>query len=237
MKKEQNILAIIPARGGSKRVPGKNIKYLGDKPLLAYSIEHAKQSKHINKVIVSTDSQEIADVALEYGAEVPFLRPAEISGDDSTDFEVFAHALKWLKENEGYEPDIVVQLRPTSPLRKVEDIDRAIEALLSHPSADSARTVIEPQSSPYKMYMINEEGFLDNLLKEGGKMMNMPDQKLPKVYRHIGTADVVWTKTILEKGSVSGDVILAVPVEKAYSGINTQEDWDFYEFLFNKFHR
>ncbi|MEX1003132.1 MAG: acylneuraminate cytidylyltransferase family protein [Crocinitomicaceae bacterium] len=227
------ILAIIPARGGSKRVPGKNIKKLGGKPLIAHSIEQAKNSKFINRIIVSTDSQEIADVAVAHGAEAPFLRPKEISGDNSTDFEVFEHILNWLKKKEAYVPDVLVQLRPTSPLRKVEDVDRAIELLMAHPEVDSARAVIEPQSSPYKMYKITDFGILEPLMGDMSKI-NIGDQQLPKVYRHIGTADVIWTKTIVDKRSMSGDSILAVPVDRAYSGINTQEDWDFYEFLFSK---
>lgn len=227
------ILAIIPAREGSKRIPGKNIKELGGKPLIAYSIEHAKNSKYINRIIVSTDSEEIANVAKDYGAEVPFLRPSEISGDNATDFQAFEHALKWLSDNEEYMPDVVVHLRPTSPLREVGDVDGAIEALLSHPEADSARTVTEPQSNPYKMYKMSDSGFLEPLMGDLDKI-NEGDQKLPKVYRHIGTADVIWTRTIFDKNSISGDKILPLILEKAYSGINTPEDWEYYEYLFNK---
>jgi CMP-N,N'-diacetyllegionaminic acid synthase len=229
----KKILAIIPARGGSKRLPKKNIKELGGKPLIAYSIEHAQKSQHINRVVVSTDDPEIAEVAKKYGAEVPFLRPSELAQDDTSDLPVFQHALVWLRDNEGYEPDVVVQLRPTSPLRKVEDVDKAIEALINHSEADSARTIIEPQSSPYKMYLIKQDEFLEPLMKDIDKI-NIADQKLPKVYRHIGTADVVWPRTILDKKHMSGERIVAVPVDEAYSGINTPEDWEFYEFLFSK---
>jgi len=233
---KNKILAIIPARGGSKRVPRKNIKILGGKPLLAYSIEHSQSSKYINRTIVSTEDEEIAQIAKKYGAEVPFMRPKELAQDDTTDFPVFEHVLNWLKENENYLPDVVVQLRPTSPLRKVEDVDGAIELLMKNPEADSVRTVIEPQSSPYKMYTINESGFLEKFIELAGQKNsnNLPDQKLPKVYRHIGTADVIWSRTIIDKKEMSGNSVLPYVVERAYSGINTEEDWDFYEFLISK---
>ncbi len=214
-------------------MPEKNIRELGGKPLLAHSIEHAKNSKHIKRIIVSTDDETIADVARQHGAEVPFMRPVELAQDTTTDFPVFEHALNWLKQEEGYVPDIVVQLRPTSPLREVADVDRAIELLINNPQADSVRTVIEPVSSPYKMYRIGEPGHLEPLMNDFN-LIHSPDQKLPKVYRHIGTADVMWAKTILDKKHMSGDVILPCVVEHAYSGINTQEDWDMYEFLIKK---
>jgi len=111
------ILAIIPGRGGSKGVPGKNIKMLLGKPLIAWTIEEAKKSKYLTRIIVSTDSQEIADIAKQYGAEVPFLRLVEISGDLATDVEFLLHALDFLKEKENYEPEIILRLPPTSPLR------------------------------------------------------------------------------------------------------------------------
>src|SRR4030042_3642677 len=118
------ILAIVPARSGSKTVLDKNIRFIAGKPLLAPSIEHALASKLINRTIVSTDSPAYAEIAREYGAQVPFLRPTDISQDTSTDLEVFIHALNWLREQEGYVPDICVHLRPTYPIRNVDDIDR-----------------------------------------------------------------------------------------------------------------
>ncbi len=111
------ILALIPARGGSKGIPRKNIRSFAGYPLIAWSIAAAKQSELVTRVIVSTDDEEIAAVARECGAETPFLRPAEFAQDNTTDLPVFEHALQWLEENEGYQPEIVVQLRPTSPIR------------------------------------------------------------------------------------------------------------------------
>ena len=217
-------------------MPKKNIRELGGKPLIAYSIEHAKKSKYINRIIVSTEDEEIAKVAKEWGAETPFMRPLELAQDDTTDFPVFEHALKWLEKNEGYRPDVVVQLRPTSPLRKVEDVDAAIELLLDHPEVDSVRTVVEAEPSPYKMYRIVEESTLEPIVRVEGQKegFNLPQHKLPKAYRHIGTADVIWVRTILEKKEMSGRKILPHIITKAYSGINTEEDWKFYEFLLSK---
>ena len=111
------ILALIPARGGSKGIPRKNIRNFAGYPLIAWSIAAAKQSELVTRIIVSTDDEEIAAVAREYGAETPFLRPAEFAQDNTTDLPVFEHALQWLEENEDYQPEIVIQLRPTSPIR------------------------------------------------------------------------------------------------------------------------
>lgn len=227
------VLALIPARGGSKRIPGKNIKELAGKPLLVYTIGQAKASKYIDRLVVSTDEEEIAKVAKEYSAEVPFMRPAELAGDDVTDFPVFLHALEWLRDKEGYRPDIVVQLRPTHPLRKPEHIDRAIELLVEHPEADSVRTVKEPDQTPYKMYKIGENGFLEPLLPLPGvsESFNFPHQKLPKAYEHTGVADVMWYRTLMEKREMSGSKIFPLVLEDyPYSGINTLEDWKKYEY-------
>ncbi len=229
------VLAIIPARGGSKRIPKKNIKLLSGKPLIAYSVEHGKGSSYIDRVICSTDSEEIADVAKEYGAEVPFLRPAELAGDASTDFDVFFNVLKTLQETENYTPDIVVQLRPTSPMRTVAHVDESIELLMKHPEADSVRTVTRPEQSPYKMFTVNSEnGFLEPLIKIGdSEAFNSQEVSLPKAYKHVGYVDTIWTKTILEKKVMSGNMVPLI-LDEAYSGINQMNDWDLYEYLMER---
>lgn len=155
-RKEHNmeVLAIIPARSGSKSVIDKNIRIVAGKPMLAWSIEHAKASRLINRVIVSTDSERYADIAREYGAEVPFIRPEEYATDTALDIDVFRHALNWLAENEGYHPDIVVQLRPTYPKRNPKDIDAMIEMLANAPEADSVRSVALAGEVPYKMWVL-----------------------------------------------------------------------------------
>ncbi|MEK9195421.1 MAG: acylneuraminate cytidylyltransferase family protein, partial [Patescibacteria group bacterium] len=133
MYKHSIILALIPARGGSKGIPKKNIKLLGGKPLIVWSIEVAKQSRYIDRIIVSTDNEEIAEVARSAGAEVPFLRPAEIAQDLTPDMPVFEHALAWLRENDNFIPEFIVHLRPTGPLRTAKEIDEAIEMLAADP--------------------------------------------------------------------------------------------------------
>ncbi len=154
------ILALIPARGGSKSIPGKNIKPLAGYPLIAYSIAAGKAAQRINRVIVSTDDQEIAAIASRYGAEVPFLRPTEFSQDNTPDLPVFQHALAWLAKEESYHPEIVVQLRPTSPFRRTWHIDNAVDLLLENPDADAVRTVCLPFQNPFKMWQIAPDGSL-----------------------------------------------------------------------------
>ena len=209
------ILAIIPARSGSKGLPGKNIKPLLQHPLLAYSILAAQQSKLIN-----TDSDQIAEIAKQYNAEIPFMRPAELAQDLSTDLDVFKHQLEWMKNTEGYVPDIVVQLRPTSPVRFANWIDEAIEKLISS-DADSIRVVTESPLTPFKMWLINNnnDGAMEPLVsvKNIIEPYNQPRQSLPIVYWQIGTLDVIKTKTILEGGSMSGKKILSYIVDKKYA--------------------
>jgi CMP-N-acetylneuraminic acid synthetase len=155
MVNKPKVLALIPARGGSKGIPRKNIRDFAGYPLIAYSIKAALQSQAVTRTIVSTDDEEIAAVAREYGAETPFLRPEEFSLDNTTDLPVFQHALKWLEEHENYCPDVVVHLRPTSPIRPLTCVDDAVNILLSHPEADSVRGVVEAGQNPYKMWRID----------------------------------------------------------------------------------
>lgn len=204
------VLAIIPARGGSKGLPNKNILPLLGHPLIAYSIKAALDSKLVTRVLVSTDSQSIADIAIQYGATVPFLRPAEFAQDLSTDLELFVHALNWLNENENYTPDLVIQLRPTSPIRKADLIDECIIKLLNS-DADSLRIVTPSPITPYKMWKIEDENKpMIPLLSAGGmeEPFNEPRQRLPKTYWQIGTLDVIRPEVILKKNSISGKKII-----------------------------
>src|SRR5512138_2171489 len=136
------VLAIVPARGGSKGIPRKNIRLFAGYPLIAYSIAAGKQATMVSRVVVSTDDEEIAAVARDYGAETPFLRPGDLAADDTTDLPVFLHALEWLEQHEDYRPDLIVQLRATSPIRPPQLVDRAIQKLASHKDADSVRGVV-----------------------------------------------------------------------------------------------
>ena len=163
------VLAIIPARGGSKGIPRKNIKVFAGHPLIAYSIQAGLQARGVSRVIVSTDDEEIAAVARAYGAETPFLRPAELAEDRTLDLPVFQHALDWLAEHEGYRPEALVQLRPTSPVRPPDLVDQAVETLLAHPEADSVRGVVPAGQNPHKMWRIDAEtGRMRNLLEVPG---------------------------------------------------------------------
>ncbi len=133
--KKPEVLAIIPARGGSKGIPRKNIRPFAGHPLIAYSIAAALQAGSVSRVIVTTDDKEIGAIARQYKAETPFLRPNELAGDDTLDLPVFKHALTWLAENENYHPDLVVHLRPTTPLRPPDLVDNAVHLLWTHPEA------------------------------------------------------------------------------------------------------
>jgi CMP-N,N'-diacetyllegionaminic acid synthase len=203
------ILAIIPARGGSKGIPGKNVKPLAGRPLIAWTIDAAKNAKHVTRTIVSTDDEGIATVARAHGAEVPFLRPADISGDLATDVEFLEHALTHLHDTEGYEPDIVLRLPPTSPLRTSEHIDEGIEKLLSDDSLDAVRPIVEASKHPYKFWKISDEEthlepFLPSSFTGFNEPHNLPRQLFPKVYMHTGAMDVIRRDTVLKQKSTSG---------------------------------
>jgi N-acylneuraminate cytidylyltransferase len=221
------VLALIPARGGSKSIPRKNIKLLAGHPLIAYSIAAGLAAEMVTRVVVSTDDEEIAAVARRYGAETPFLRPPEFSQDNTTDLPVFQHALRWLAEHENYTPDIVVQLRPTSPLRRTRHIDAAVYALLERPTADAARTVCMPFQNPFKMWRIAPDGLMQPLIDIGYKEpYNMPRQLLPDVYWQTGYVDAAWSSTILDKDSMTGDAILPIVIDPSeWIDIDSPDDW------------
>ncbi|MBI4317891.1 MAG: acylneuraminate cytidylyltransferase family protein [Chloroflexi bacterium] len=204
------ILALIPARGGSKGIPRKNVIPVAGRPLIAHTIRQAKCSRLITRVVVSTDDAEIADVAREWGAEVPFVRPAEYAQDLSPDVDVLRHALIWLEENEAYSPELLVHLRPTGPIRRVELIDKAIELMLRDPEADSLRSSCWPDQTPYKMWRIGPKGYMEPLVRVEGQPQahSMPRQMLPEVLWQNGYVDVIRPLTILEKNSTCGEKVL-----------------------------
>ena len=198
------VLALIPARGGSKGIPRKNVMIIGGKPLIAHSIEQALSSRCVTRTIVSTDDAEIAQVAKQWGAEVPFIRPAEYAQDLSPDIDVFRHALLWLQEQEGYSPDLVVHLRPTGPVRRVELIDQVIDLLDSHPDVDAVRSVSLAIQSPYKMWRILPSGEMEPVLCQSGvpDSQSLPRQQLPLIYWQNGYVDVIRPRAVLEKNSM-----------------------------------
>ena len=229
MKSKFEVLAIIPARGGSKSIPHKNIRPLAGYPLIAYSIAAGLQARTVTRTIVSTDDEEIARISREYGAEVPFIRPAEYSLDNTLDLPVFQHALNWLADQQNYYPDMVVQLRPTSPVRPRDCVDSAVHILQAHPEADSVRGVVAAGQNPYKMWHIDSEGKLVPILKVKGveEAYNVPRQELPDVFWQTGHIDVIRPNVILEKASMSGTKIWPLMINPIYTvDIDTLLDWE-----------
>lgn len=226
-----NVLALILARGGSKGIPRKNIRDIAGKPLIVWTIEAALKSKKITRVVVSTDDAEIAAIARQAGADVPFMRPAEISGDTALDIDGFQHALKWLKDNEHYVPDLVVQLWSTSPYRRDGDIDHAIDLLEQDPDADSVRSVTIPQQTPFKMWRRDLGKYLTTILhKEFPQLYEVTEphaslrQILPEVVTQTGYVSVV-RRTVIEQGSMYGTNVLPFFHDPAtYTELDTPRD-------------
>lgn len=211
------VLALITARSGSKGIPNKNIVPFLKRPLLDWSVLAAQQSPKVTRVIVTTDDEEIAGYARAAGAETPFLRPAELAQDDTLDLPVFQQALNWLSDQEGYKPELVVHLRPTSPLRPPGLIDSGIDLMQTNPQADSLRAVCLPVNNPYKMWLLEENRpFMTPFVNSGfDEPYNQPRQALPTAYWQIGVLDVIKSETILEKNSMTGDRVLPLIVDSS----------------------
>jgi YrbI family 3-deoxy-D-manno-octulosonate 8-phosphate phosphatase len=229
------ILAIIPARGGSKGIPRKNIKPFAGYPLIGWSIAAGLQAKSVSRVVVSTDDEEIAAVARRYGAEVPFLRPPELAQDRTPDLPVFEHALKWLEDIEGYKPEYVVQLRPTSPVRPRDMVDSAVGILVENPDADSVRGVVPAGQNPFKMWHFHgyDKPMTPLLGVEGiAEPYNAPRQILPPAYWQTGHIDAIRLTTITHKSSLTGSVVYPLVIDPRYTvDIDTPADWAKYEAL------
>lgn len=222
--KSPNVLAVIPARGGSKGIPKKNIIDLCGKPLIYYSIREAHKSKLVDATILSTDSPEIADVAKMYGVDVPFLRPSKFASDSSRDVEYLAHAIQFMEQERGWTPKYVVLLLPTTPSRIALDIDAAIEMIITE-GADSVRTMTQHPhfNKPHKMWKSRSEGSrVEPLFAEGTK--SLPRQELPICYMPVAAAYVTQTKFIKE-GRMWGDDVrmMDFPLER-FTDIDTMED-------------
>jgi len=220
-----SVLALIPARSGSKSLPDKNVRNFAGKPLLAHSIDQARAARHIGRVIVSTDSERYAAIAREHGAETPFLRPAELATDDATDLVVFEHALTWLRDHDGWEPDIVVHLRPTYPRRDPADIDRVVALLAGEPTLDSVRSVAPATETPYKMWTQDADGLLTPVADLGNEAYNQPRQRLPATYLQNACIDAVRARVVREQRSMTGTRILGYVMDENLD-IDTQTDFD-----------
>jgi CMP-N-acetylneuraminic acid synthetase len=201
------VLAIIPARGGSKGITNKNIRILAGKPLIAHTIISAKKSKYINKIVVSTDDKKIANIAHSFGAEVPFLRPKKLAQDNSSTFEVIKHTLQFLKANQSYIPDMIVILQPTSPLRPIKLIDDSI-IRLKRSDASCVLTVAKIKKHPFSSFWLK-----GNLLKPFKQNFSSyhQRQKYPDLYFPTGDVYVFWRKT-LSHGSIYGSKIKPVVI-------------------------
>jgi len=227
--KEQKTLAVITARGDSKGIPQKNTRMLLDKPLIAYTIQAALQSRTLNKVIVSTDDETIANVSKQYGAEVPFLRPQHLATDTATTLSVLQHAVKYLTDKENYPADIIVCLQPTSPLRSAEDIDRAVTLCMSS-GADSVVSLCQAEHHPYWMKKVIEGRVYPLMEVDDDKYPRRQD--LPPVYQLNGAIYVTRRKVLLEEERVLGENTLAyiMPQERSID-IDTPIDFKIAELI------
>ena len=224
-----SIFALIPARSGSKGVPHKNVKPLGDHLLIEWSIAACKKATSINRIIVSTDSEEYAQIARGMGAEVPFLRPAEIAGDRSTDYDFIKHALDWFSQNDGG-PDYIVHIRPTTPFRDPPLIDQAVAAFIGHPEATALRSVHPMSESAYKTFEIAPGGQLKRVASESTELdtANNARQEFPVTYTANGYVDVLSTAFIREMGLIHGGHVLPF-ITPAVNEVDTEEDFSMLE--------
>ena len=230
------IVALIPARSGSKGVPHKNIRELGGHPLIEWSIVACKKSHLVDRVIVSTDSKEYAELSISKGAEAPFLRPIEISSDKSTDYEFIEHALNWLAQNGG-EPQYIVHIRPTTPIRNPILIDQAIKHFISSPIATAMRSVHLMAESAYKTFEIAPSS--GQLRQVGSKstaldVANNARQVFPQTYIANGYVDILSTKFIRENQMIHGDHVIPFITPVTHE-VDSEEDFDFLEFQLSKY--
>ena len=230
MYKNETYLAIIPARGGSKGLPGKNKKMMHGKPLIAWSIEVALKSEYLDEVVVSTDSHEIAEIAKKYGAHVPFIRPEALSSDHASSIDVIIHCIEFLKASCGKTYDYVVLLEPTSPLRTVEDIDRAIEKL-SLVGAQSVVGVCRAEAqNPAFLMTVGESGRIKGYA--GNEIKSVRRQDVEDVYYLEGTIYISKTETLMSKRTFYHNDTVAYEVPKWKSlEVDDMDDWIMIEAL------
>ena len=237
----EKALAVIPARGGSVRVPRKNIKLLHGKPLIAYAIGAAKEAETIDRIIVSTDDEEIKRVAIEYGAEVPFVRPADISEDVPTE-EVALHAVEWLRNNDSYSPDILVCLEPPVPFRKAEHIDRCVKSIIADKDVDSALTVTNVRGyRPEWMVRVGTDNLItpytDHFTREGKALLKFPaSQEFEPLYRAVGHVFSCRTSTLEIFKSFVGKKCIAIEIDgiEAFD-LDYLEDFEICEIFIERY--
>ncbi len=224
------ILGVITARGGSKSIPRKNIKELCGKPLIVWTIEAAQQSGVFDRIVLSTDDEEIAAVARQHGVEVPFMRPPELAQDTTPHLPVMQHAVTWLKEHEGYEPDYVCILQPTAPLRQAWQLKEAVE-LLKKTGADSVVSVVEIPGhfSPYWAVVERDDGWAELFIGEPIQKRIPRRQDFPRrTYANNGAIYLFKTNLLSErsKSNFYGELVKIYPMEEKYSiNLDSPEDW------------
>jgi len=230
MYKGENILGLISARGGSKELPRKNIKSLLGKPLIAWTIEQAFASKYLDRVVVSTDDKEIAEISKKFGAEAPFIRPKELASDKAQGIEVVLHAIEWLKKNDKRKQyNLIMLLQPTSPLRATEDIDKAIEFLFLK-EAKAIVSVCEVDHHPLWANTLSEDGCMKDFIRQG--VLNKNRQELPVFYRLNGAIYLAYCNYVKEQKSFLGEKTFAyiMPRERSID-IDDEIDFELAEIL------
>jgi len=232
-QKPLSIVALIPARSGSKRIDGKNVRALHGHPVLAYTVRAALDSEIFDAVVLSTDSVEYAEIGRYYGAEVPFLRPGELAGDTSPDIDFVEYTLMRLKQ-EGRVYDCFSILRPTSPFRKPETIRRAWQEFLTEQGVDSLRAVERCAEHPAKMWVIRGRRMVPVLpVNDGATPWHSRQyQSLPPVYVQNASLEIAWTRIVFEGRTISGEVIMPfVTSDDEGLDLNTLRDWWYAEHL------
>ena len=229
------VLALVPARGGSKGISHKNLQLLAGRPLVAHAIQAGLGSRLVSRVVCSTDDAEIAEAARAAGAEVPFLRPAELAQDDSEDWPVFVHALDWLEAHEGWVPELIVNLRPTSPLRTSRHVDDAIKLLLDS-GAESVKAVCLARQHPHKMWLFQgRQGLMEPFLKSDFRLERGPDvprAQLEDVYWQNGVVDVTRRAVVREQRVMIGKCVAGLVTQPEESiDIDTPMDLALAELL------
>lgn len=231
--KDCKILALIPARGGSKGLPRKNVLPLLGKPLIGWTIQAVKESKGIDRIVVSTDDKEIAEVCGDMGVPVPFLRPKELAEDETPMVDVVLHVLEYLKSSENYSPDYVALFQPTSPLRTALDINRAVKLLFSSNRADSVISLVEASEKPYWMRILSKEGFVKHFMEHAYKDFRRQD--LPPVYIVNGAIYICKTTVLLEKRTFSPEKTVGYLMPKSRSvDIDDSDDFKIVEMILSE---
>lgn len=233
MSGAKRAVALIPARAGSKRIEGKNVRKLGDHPLIAYAISAALESGVFDAVILSTDSAEYADVARAYGAEIPFLRPEDLAGELSPDIEWVEYTLARLQRDDRTF-DAFSILRPTNPFRQAATIRRAWDLFVSDPGADSLRAVERCKQHPGKMWVVdgNRMRPLFDRTVAGAPWHSTPYQALPSIYAQNASLEIAWTRVVFENGTIAGSEVMPF-ITDGYEAfdVNTPLDWTIAEHL------